>query len=113
MTTATPTTATKAMRARKATTAKRAPSWCAWPPTDPEAPYTAASVMPTAIINGEGRVKKNGPADSPTGVAPTPGWGNIVPPVTHPSGATFGGLNFGGDGRAIWDAGCWARGPTR
>ncbi len=79
--------------------------------TDPEAPYTAAMVMPTAIINGEGRVKKEGPANSPVGVAPTPGWGNIVPEVTHPSGATFGGLNFGEDGRAIWDAGCGPAAP--
>ena len=72
----------------------------------PDAPYTAASVMPTAIINGEGRVKKEGPANSPIGVAPAEAWGNIVPEVTHPSGATFAGLNFGSDGKAIWDAGC-------
>jgi hypothetical protein len=79
--------------------------------TDPEAPYTSAMVMPTAIINGEGRVKKEGPANSPVGVAPTPGWGNIVPEVAHPSGATFGGLNFDEDGSAIWDAGCGPAAP--
>lgn len=79
--------------------------------TDPAAPYTSTMVMPTAIINGEGRVKKEGPANSPIGVAPAAVWGNIVAPVTHPSGASFAGLNWGPDGRAIWDQGCGFAGP--
>jgi hypothetical protein len=74
---------------------------------DRDAPYTAALVMPTAIISGEGQVKKEGPAGSPVeGVFPAEAWGNIVPEVAHPSGATFAGLNFGPDGKTIWDNGC-------
>lgn len=79
---------------------------------DRNAPYTAALVMPTAVINGEGRVKKEGPANSPIGIAPADGWGNIVPTLTHPSGATFSGLNFGTDGKTIWEKGCGLDGPA-
>lgn len=80
---------------------------------NPDAPYTAALVMPTAIITGESRVKGDGPAASPIeGVFPSEPWGSIVPPVTHPSGATFGGLNFGSDGQAIWNAGCGVGDPV-
>ena len=74
---------------------------------DPQAPYTAALVMPTAIISGEGRIKKEGPAyNQVEGIFPAEVWGNIVPELTHPSGATFAGLNFGEAGRAIWEEGC-------
>lgn len=74
---------------------------------DPEAPYTGALVMPTAIISGEGRIKMEGPAyNQVEGIFPAEVWGNIVPELTHPSGATFAGLNFGEAGRAIWEEGC-------
>ena len=80
--------------------------------TDPAAPYTSANVMPTAIINGMGAVKGTGPANSPAGVAPAAVWGNIVPPVRHPNGASFAGHNWGTDGQAIWNAGCGGGAPS-
>ena len=40
------------------------------------------------------------------GVFPADVWGNIVPPVTHKSGATFDGLNWDTDGQRIWTQDC-------
>lgn len=73
---------------------------------DRESPYTAALAVTTDIIDGHGQVKTGGPADSVIGVFPAEVWGNIVPAVSHPSGATFAGLNMGTDGQQIWADGC-------
>ena len=76
-------------------------------------PYSAALFEATSIINGSGAVKSEGPANSPVGVYPDAGWGNIVPPVTHPNGtATFSGLNWGADGQEIWNDGCGVDGSS-
>ena len=79
---------------------------------DVEAPYTMGWFSAQSIINGRGMVLRDGPANSPVGVFPAEGWGNIVPPVTHKSGKTFAGLNFGEDGRAFWDEDCKDPNPS-
>jgi hypothetical protein len=72
-----------------------------------EAPYGAALVVASDVINGEGAVKPGGVGDSPVGVFPDEPWGNIVPPLAHPNGrATFDGLNFTDAGQVIWQDGC-------
>lgn len=73
---------------------------------DRESPYTPSMAVTTHIIDGHGQVKSGGPADSVTGVFPADVWGNIVPAVSHPSGASFAGLNMGPDGQEIWADGC-------
>ncbi len=80
--------------------------------SDPEAPYTAALYAPQDIINGHGQPKENGPAASPvTGVFPDEAWGNIIPPVAHPNGAEFPGLNWGPEGQAVHEDGCGVEPP--
>lgn len=78
---------------------------------DGEAPYTATLVAGQDVINGHGQVKPDGPGNSPVGVFPDEPWGNIIPPLSHPQGATFSGLNFGTEGQAIWADGCGAASP--
>lgn len=76
-------------------------------------PYSGALFEASSIINGSGAVKSEGPANSPVGVYPDAGWGNIVPPVTHPNGtATFSGLNWSADGQEIWNDGCGVDGSS-
>jgi hypothetical protein len=73
---------------------------------NPESPYSGMLAAVTAIINGEGKVKKGGPADSVEGVFPDEPWGNIVPPVTHHEGVSYDGFNWTSAGQAIWNDGC-------
>jgi hypothetical protein len=76
-------------------------------------PYSAALFEASSIISGSGAVKSEGPANSSIGVYPDAGWGNIVPPVTHPNGeATFSGLNWGVDGQEIWNNQCGVDGSS-
>ncbi len=73
----------------------------------PSAPYALEQCWRPPIINGKGVAHKEGPANDPVvGVFPGVTWGNIVPPVTHKSGAEFAGLNWNADGQRIWNAGC-------
>lgn len=70
------------------------------------APYSPAWAYPQDVINGEGKVKQEGPGNSPEGIYPEVPWGNIIPPLTHSNGATFDGLNFGEEGEARWACNC-------
>ena len=66
-------------------------------------PYVVETVSADSISDPHGNPLPNGHGTHTGGVFPTRHWGDIIPPI--PS-LNYPGLNWTGDGTAIWQGGC-------
>jgi hypothetical protein len=71
-------------------------------------PYVQETVDINDVVHPDGTPTGHGTHLGP--VYPDAKWGDVIPPFDYSNGtggtSTYGGLNWGSDGQAIWNAGC-------
>jgi LPXTG-motif cell wall-anchored protein len=74
-------------------------------------PYVKITPDVASVLKHHGHHGHNGPVFS-TSLAKHVKWGDIIPPFDYGPGEQYAGKNWTTAGRAIWDNGCSAPGPT-